>query len=73
VEKFILSRELYLAILLDRTASSPVMIMSPIGGMGIEELAVSHPDKVFYFPIPIDSGMTDSLAQEIAHKMEVEG
>jgi succinyl-CoA synthetase beta subunit len=44
VEKFSLKRELYLSILLDRSRAGPMLIMSPVGGMGIEELAVSHPD-----------------------------
>jgi succinyl-CoA synthetase beta subunit len=38
-EKFIIDRELYFAILLDRVSSQPVIVMSPVGGMSIEDLA----------------------------------
>jgi succinyl-CoA synthetase beta subunit len=44
VEKVDMERELYVAILLDRSKAAPLLICSPKGGMGIEEI-----DKKFIF------------------------
>src|SRR5262247_4615359 len=41
-----IERELYLSILIDRAAECPVIIASAAGGMDIEEVAASHPDKI---------------------------
>jgi succinyl-CoA synthetase beta subunit len=41
-----IAKELYVSILLDRTASLPVLIVSSEGGMDIEEVAAHTPDKI---------------------------
>ncbi len=41
-----ISRELYLAILLDRQTCRPVIIVSTEGGMDIEEVAAKTPEKI---------------------------
>ncbi len=38
--------EYYLAILIDRATCCPVIVASTEGGMDIEEVAESHPDKI---------------------------
>src|SRR5215831_18171914 len=38
--------ELYLSIALDRARGTPVVIASAAGGMEIEEVAASHPEKI---------------------------
>jgi succinyl-CoA synthetase beta subunit len=48
-----IARELYVAIVLDRERSTPVIMASAEGGMDIEELAANHPDKIVreaFFP-----------------------
>src|SRR5688572_27934172 len=42
-----IARELYFAILLDRTSSAPLFIASTEGGMDIEEVAARTPEKIF--------------------------
>ena len=42
-----ISRETYLAILMDRAHSGPVMVGSPYGGMDIEEVAAKDPNAIF--------------------------
>lgn len=42
-----LSRETYLAIVLDRGYQGPVLVGSPEGGVDIEEVADKQPDKIF--------------------------
>ena len=41
-----IERETYLAFLMDRTTSGPVIVGSPMGGMDIEEVAHKHPDAI---------------------------
>jgi succinyl-CoA synthetase beta subunit len=41
-----IKRELYCAVLLDRAAARPVLMASTEGGMDIEEVAASHPEKI---------------------------
>jgi succinyl-CoA synthetase beta subunit len=42
-----IARELYLALILDRAAARPVLMASPDGGMDIEEVAATHPERIF--------------------------
>ncbi len=41
-----IKKELYLAVIVDREVGLPVMIFSSEGGMDIEEVAESHPEKI---------------------------
>jgi succinyl-CoA synthetase beta subunit len=41
-----IKRELYLSILVDRTAAAPVFMASASGGMEIEEVAKEHPEAI---------------------------
>ena len=41
-----IERETYLAFLMDRTCSGPVIVGSPMGGMDIEEVAKKHPEAI---------------------------
>ncbi len=45
-ESLDLDRETYLAILMDREYNGPVIVASSEGGMEIEELAETSPDKI---------------------------
>ena len=42
-----ISRETYLAIVMDRTYQGPVIVASPVGGVDIEEVAEKTPEKIF--------------------------
>ena len=42
-----ISRETYLAILMDRSFNGPVIVGSPFGGMDIEEVAEKNPEAIF--------------------------
>jgi succinyl-CoA synthetase beta subunit len=42
-----ISRETYLAILMDRAFEGPVIVASPEGGVDIEEVAEKTPDKIY--------------------------
>ena len=42
-----IARETYFAILLDRGFQGPVLVGSPAGGVDIEEVAATTPEKIF--------------------------
>ena len=47
VEKIQIEKELYLSLTLDRKAGCPTFVFSPAGGMSIEDVAESNPEKIF--------------------------
>lgn len=65
-EKMFIHREMYLSIMLDRSAGGPVFIVSPAGGTSIEDVAEETPDLIFKRPIDIMEGMTPEHASFIA-------
>jgi succinyl-CoA synthetase beta subunit len=72
-KKMNLTREMYLAIMLDRASMGPVIIACSEGGTSIEDLAASHPDKIIKTPIDINVGITDAQATAVAKGLEVTG
>ena len=42
-----IGRETYFAIVMDRSHQGPVMVGSPAGGVDIEEVAATTPEKIF--------------------------
>lgn len=57
VEKIQIDKEFYLSLTLDRKAGKPVFIYSPAGGMNIEDVAHSNPEKIFKIPIDMKEGL----------------
>jgi succinyl-CoA synthetase beta subunit len=47
VEKIGIEKECYLSLTLDRKAGCPTFIYSPAGGMSIEDVAHTNPEKIF--------------------------
>lgn len=58
-QKCSVQQEWYLAIMLDRLSKCPLMIFSVAGGMDIEEVARTTPDKVCRVPINPTLGIQD--------------
>ena len=56
VEKIDIAKEFYLSITLDRKAQSAVFIYSPAGGMAIEDVAHSNPEKIFKLYVDLNQG-----------------
>ena len=64
-----IKKELYLAILMDRATGQPVIIASTEGGMDIEEVAESHPEKIqreFVHPI---AGLQAYQVRKLCHSL----
>ena len=51
--------EYYLAVTIDRTSKSPIMMFSTMGGVDIEEVAASHPDQISRLVVDLAYGPFD--------------
>jgi len=68
-----IERELYLAILMDRDTCRPVIVASTEGGMDIEEVAESSPEKIvrqFIHPL---AGLQGYEVRKLAQALELTG
>src|SRR6187455_198849 len=68
-----MTRELYLSIVLDRAAGKPVMMASAAGGMDIEEVAASTPEKIAKVYIEPGVGLVPFEARQLAFAIGLEG
>ena len=68
-----IQRELYLAVLLDRSIASPVMMASTEGGMDIEEVAAKTPEKILKEAINPAVGMMPYQARKLAMALGLKG
>jgi succinyl-CoA synthetase beta subunit len=66
-------KELYLAILLDRASSRPVIMASTEGGMDIEEVAAKTPEKIIKETIDPAMGVMPYQARKIAAALGLHG
>jgi succinyl-CoA synthetase beta subunit len=66
-------KEYYMSILLDRSTGSPVIMASIEGGMNIEEVAETHPEKIIKEWIDPAIGLQPFQARKIAFKLGWEG
>lgn len=65
--------ELYLSLLVDRATGRPAFVASTEGGMDIEEVAESTPEKIITLPIDPDAGVTDTDANALCDALGLEG
>jgi succinyl-CoA synthetase beta subunit len=72
LESVDIKRQLYLAILLDRAHSGPVIIYSTEGGMEIEEVAEKNPEAIHFEPVDVKTGLTHEQAEKIVSKLGFE-
>jgi succinyl-CoA synthetase beta subunit len=72
-EQVDIEREFYAGIIIDDVSQAPVMIFSSVGGTGIEEIAVTHPDKVGRRTIDVVRGLQDYQARDLARQAGIEG
>ncbi len=66
-----IARELYLAMLLDRSSSRLVLMVSTEGGMEIEEVAKNHPEKIFRETIDPTTGLMPYQARNLAFALKL--
>ena len=68
-----IARELYLAILLDRSVSRNIVMASTEGGMEIEKVAEETPEKILREEIDPAIDLADFQANALAHGLGIEG
>ena len=68
-----IERELYLALLVDRQTSRIAFVCSTEGGMDIEEVAASTPEKILSFSVDPATGYQAFHGRRIAFSLGLEG
>jgi succinyl-CoA synthetase beta subunit len=68
-----IDRELYVSMLIDRAKEAPVVIASAAGGMDIEEVAASHPEKILNEAVDRGTGIVPFQARKLAFGMGLNG
>src|SRR5437588_4279683 len=67
-----MTRELYVSLIIDRAAGKPVMMASAAGGMDIEEVAASTPEKIVKVYIEPGVGMVPFEARQLGFTIGLE-
>jgi succinyl-CoA synthetase beta subunit len=68
-----IKQEFYLAALLDRSLSRPLIMASTEGGVEIEEVAAKHPEKIFKEYVDPALGIMPFQARKIAAALGLKG
>jgi succinyl-CoA synthetase beta subunit len=66
-----IDKEFYLGIVLDRATGRPVFMASPAGGMDIEEVAASTPEKIFKEIVDPAVGFRPFQARKLAFDLGI--
>jgi succinyl-CoA synthetase beta subunit len=67
------AREFYVSLLMDRQTSRVTFVISPEGGVDIEELAAHSPEKILSVSVDPAIGFQDFYARQMADFMGFEG
>jgi succinyl-CoA synthetase beta subunit len=68
-----IQKELYVAVLLDRAISKPVLMASTEGGMDIEEVAAKTPEKIIKEPVDPALGLMPFQGRKVAAALNLRG
>ncbi len=66
-----IQKELYLGMVVDRVSQRVCLMASSEGGMDIEEVAASTPEKIHKVMIDPVAGLTDEQADDVARKIGI--
>ena len=72
-EQVLIARELYLAVTIDRTQATPVLLASRQGGVDIEEVAATAPGAIVREPVDIAAGLQPTQASRVAAALGLAG
>src|ERR671937_1311713 len=68
-----MARELYVSLVLDRAAGKPVIMASAAGGMDIEEVAASTPEKIVKTYVEPGVGLVPFAARQLGFGIGLDG
>ena len=60
-----IASEAYVGVILDRASKAPVFMVSPAGGIDIEEVAAKTPEKIMRLPVDTRYGLLSYQAMEL--------
>jgi succinyl-CoA synthetase beta subunit len=66
-----LAQELYCGIVIDRQLGQPVYMVSPVGGMDIEVIAVTTPAQIFRESVDMLLGLAPFQARRLVEQLKV--
>ena len=66
-----IKKELYVSLVTDRVSQKVVLMASSEGGMDIEEVAHTNPEKIHNVVIEPSVGLTDAQADDVARKIGI--
>jgi succinyl-CoA synthetase beta subunit len=69
-ERVNIDRELYLAIFLDRSRATPVMIFGQTGGMDVEKVAEESPELLLKQPVSLSAGWLPHKGRTLAYSLK---
>ncbi|HVN75279.1 MAG TPA: ATP-grasp domain-containing protein [Thermoanaerobaculaceae bacterium] len=72
-ERVAIASERYVGVILDDRRRCPVILVSALGGSGIEETALEHPEAVFELPLDVVEGLPLHAAREAWRRVGVHG
>jgi succinyl-CoA synthetase beta subunit len=65
-----IAKELYCGVLVDRAVGKPLVLLSAAGGMDIEDVAASTPDKIFREYVDVLIGFASYQARRLVFQLE---
>ena len=68
-----IAKEFYLSLLVDRSTSRVSFVVSTEGGMDIEQVAHSHPDKIVTFSVDPATGVQAHHGRKVAQTLGLDG
>ena len=68
-----IKHEYYVGLTMDRNLAKPVFMVSPAGGMDIEEVAEKNPELIFKEPVDPRMGLLPFQARHLARNLGFEG
>jgi len=72
-QKLNIEQEYYAGVIIDDKSGKPMMIFSSVGGTGIEEIAIEHPDKVARISVDVVEGLRDYQARDLLRQTGITG
>ena len=72
-ERVEIAREFYAGVIIDDAAQQPLVMFSSVGGTGIEEIALAHPDKVARTHVDVGTGLLDFQARDLVRRTGIGG
>ena len=66
-----IAQELYCGIVIDRRLGQPVCMVSPVGGMDIEAVAATTPERIFHESIDVLLGLAPFQARRLVEQLKV--